>query len=137
MKLTSASNIPSFAGRSILVSEEHGLAYHTEYYRQFRQRVLDLLTAQYTTDPAIVVAFIQQYGVDFWLLDHHAFAPTYVSDSKWMRQFQPAADAATAQIAQGQVPIVKQAVEKCSVLQSDRWTVLDADCVLQFAQAAP
>ncbi|RZM82079.1 hypothetical protein [Leptolyngbya iicbica] len=131
-----ASNLPSFAGRSILVSEEHGLAYHTEYYRQFRQRVIDLLNAQYTTDPAVVAAFIQQYGVDFWLLDHHAFAPTYVSDSQWMRQFQPAADQATEHVAQGQVPIVSQAVPSCSVFQSDRWTVLDADCVVRFAQSA-
>jgi len=132
-----ASNLPSFAGRSILVSQEHGLAYHTEYYRAFRQRVIDLLTAQYTTDPAIVVDFIQQYGVDFWLLDHHAFAPTYVSDSQWMRQFQPAADQATEQIAQGQVPIVSRAAQSCAVFQRDRWTVLDANCVRQLAQSSP
>jgi hypothetical protein len=132
-----ASNLPSFAGRSILVSQEHGLAYHTEYYRQFRQRVIDLLTAQYTTDPAIVVDFIQQYGVDFWLLDAHAFAPTYVSDSKWMRQFQPAADQATEHIAQGQVPIVSRAAQSCAVFQRDRWVVLAADCVAQVARATP
>ncbi|WP_204138101.1 hypothetical protein [Halomicronema sp. CCY15110] len=132
-----ASNIPSFAGRSVLVSQEHGLAYHTEYYRQFRQRVIDLLIAQYTDEPAVVAAFIQQYGVDFWLLDHHAFAPTYVSDSKWMRQFQPVADQATEQIAQGQVPIVSQAVQSCAVFERDRWTVLDANCVARSAQSAP
>ncbi len=131
-----ASNIPSLSGQSVLVSREHGLAYHTAYYQEFRQRVMALLTAQYTSEPAVVSDFIQQYGVDLWLLDHHAFAPNYVSDSKWMRQFQPATDAAAAQITQGQIPVVSQAAETCAVFQHKEWTVLDADCVAQFAQSA-
>ncbi|NER81946.1 MAG: hypothetical protein F6K42_20745, partial [Leptolyngbya sp. SIO1D8] len=39
----------------------------------------DLIRAQYSDDPAILLAFIQTYGIDFWLLDDYAFQATYIS----------------------------------------------------------
>ncbi|MDR9403122.1 MAG: hypothetical protein RI580_06755, partial [Halothece sp. Uz-M2-17] len=44
-----ANFLPTFAQRSILVGSEYAIPYHWGYYQQFRQRTLDLISAQYTT----------------------------------------------------------------------------------------
>jgi len=41
------------------------------YYRQFRQRTIDLIRAQYSPDLAQVQNLLRT-GVDFWLLDRAA-----------------------------------------------------------------
>ena len=74
-----ADSLPSFTGRSVLVSREHALAYHTGYYDQMRQRVEALIQAQYTLDPAQVSAFIDRYDIDLWLLDAAAFEANYLA----------------------------------------------------------
>ncbi|NER81617.1 MAG: hypothetical protein F6K42_19045 [Leptolyngbya sp. SIO1D8] len=124
-----SSNLSTFSARSTLVSREHGLAYHKGYYGQFRQRAEDLIRAQYSDDPAILLAFIQTYGIDFWLLDDYAFQATYISNDRWLNQFQPMADEAVLQLSQGRDSVLQQSVAGCKVLR----IVLDADCTARFA----
>lgn len=74
-----ANNIPTFAQRSILVGREYAIPYHWGYYRQFRQRTLHLIRAQYSGDWATLQNFARKYGVDFWLLEKSAFALEYLA----------------------------------------------------------
>lgn len=128
-----ANNIPTFSGRSVLVAPEYGLAYHKGYYGQFRQRVNDLIAAQYTAVPSEVAAFIEAYGPEFWLLDGNAFAPGYLVEHGWRSQFQPAARNAEAALLAGPQPALQAFIPTCTVFQTDLWTVLAADCIYQQA----
>ncbi|MEO1296051.1 MAG: hypothetical protein AAFW75_09650, partial [Cyanobacteria bacterium J06636_16] len=128
-----ADNISTFSARSVLVSKEHALAYHQDYYAQIRQRAVDLLVAQYSEDPSSVSRFIQNYDVDFWLLDKDAFDSEYISENNWLRQFQPVAEASASSLEQGAVPVLEQAIPSCTVLDAGDWIILENQCVAQFA----
>ncbi len=58
-----ADNIPTFAGRSVMVAREYAIPYYFGYYQFLRQRAIALLEAQYSSDPQLVQHFIQTYGV--------------------------------------------------------------------------
>ena len=45
-----SGNLPIFAGRSILVAREIAVPFHKNYYAQIRQRAIDLINAQYSSD---------------------------------------------------------------------------------------
>lgn len=129
-----AENLPTFARRSVLISREHAIPYQIGYYRQFRQRALDLVTAQYSPDMAVVHDFIRQYGINFWLLDRKALTSEYINDRPWFRQYQPAFDEAKASLDAGTTPALRVAVRRCSIFESNGFTVLDADCILNLNQ---
>ncbi len=129
-----SSNIPYFSERSVLVSAEHAIAYHKGYYTQFRQRAIDLITAQYTTDPVVLQTFIDQYGIDFWLLDNAAFDPAYLLEDSWIRQYQPAAQTAVQQLQQGKIPLLQTTREACTVFATPEAVILDAHCILRIIQ---
>jgi hypothetical protein len=138
-----ASNLPSFARRSILVGQEYGIPYHLGYYRQFRQRVSDLIQAQYSVDLAVVQRLIRGYKIDFWLLDTAAFEPEYLTKNSWLRQFQPAASAAVKNLQKARSspssqasPIVQQAISQCQVFSTGSIIVLQANCVANPATFA-
>ena len=64
-----ADNIASFTNRSVLSSQEHAIPYHLGYFVPLRQRIFNLIEAQYTTNPALVKEFIKRYGIDLWLIE--------------------------------------------------------------------
>ena len=123
-----ADFIPTFSGRSVLVSEEYSVPYHTGYYSQLRQQTIDLINAQYSSSFAEIKQFIQKYGVDFWLIDKKAFAPKYIIKNPWLMQFQPAARVAIT--AQQEPLALPNVVEPCSVFESQGYIVLEAQCIL-------
>jgi hypothetical protein len=126
-------SIPTFAGRSILVSREYALPFHLGYYDQIRQRAIDLIEAQYSEDLGLVQEFIQKYGVDFWVLDRNTFKPEYLNDDSksWLRSFQPVFDQAVAGLEQGRVPALSKLTRKCRVLRTPQLLVLKADCLVE------
>ncbi len=124
-----ANNLPSFAQRSILLGREYAIPYHQGYYREIRQRASDLIQAQYTPDLSVVQAFIQQYNIDFWLLDRSAFNPAYVANNDWFQQYQPAAAEAVRQLEQGQTPAIATLVTDCTAFSTESLIVLDAACL--------
>jgi hypothetical protein len=125
-----ADNLPTFAQRSVLVSQELSIPYHWGYYRQIRQRTIELIQAQYSSTLTSAQALIQRYGVDFWLLDRSAFTPEYLDKSRWLRQFQPTTQQAIAQLQRGEMPALSQRLSTCSVFESQQFVVLRADCIL-------
>jgi hypothetical protein len=124
-----ADKIPTFSQRSILVGKQYAIPYHLGYYRQFRQRVIDLICAQYSQDLTLVQTFIQRYGVDFWLLERTAFRPEDVAEDDWIMQYQPAGAEALARLEQGNVPALASVMERCSVFQTKGFVVLQAECI--------
>lgn len=124
--------LPTFSQRSILVGKQYAIPYHLGYYFQFRQRVIDLIYAQYSQDLKLVQTFIQKYGVDFWLLERAAFRPKNVAKDDWIMQYQPAGTEALAQLEQG-MPALARVMERCSVFQTKDFVVLQSECIAKLA----
>jgi hypothetical protein len=122
-------NIPTFTQRSILVGREYAIPYHLGYYRQFRQRVSDLIRAQYSPDWVEVQTFIRKYGVDFWLLDQNAFTPDYLANNEWLQPFEPATGEALARVKQGTIPVMSRVIEDCLVAKTQNLVVLETACL--------
>ena len=129
-----ADNLPTFTQRSILVSREYAIPYHMGYYGPYRQRAIDLITAQYSTDIEVVKALIRQYNITFWLLEEASFIPDYVHDNNWIRQHEPVAQEAIASLRQGNIPALIAYKDSCTVFSDGRYTVLSADCILEDVQ---
>ena len=126
-----ADNLPTFTQRSILVSREYAIPYHMGYYGPYRQRAIDLITAQYSTDIEVVKALIRQYNITFWLLEEGSFIPDYVHDNNWIRQHEPVTQEAIASLRQGNIPALIAYKDSCTVFSDGRYTVLSADCILE------
>ena len=128
-----ADNLPTFSQRSILVSKEYAIPYHMGYYRPFRQRAIDLITAQYSTDIEVVKDFLRQYNITFWLWDEAIFMPDYVQDNNWIRQHKPYAQAAISSLRKGEIPAVRAYENRCTLFSTGRYKVITADCVLDIS----
>jgi hypothetical protein len=128
-----ASNLPTFTQRSILVGSEYAIPYHWGYYRQFRERVLALIQAQYSPDLAPAARLIEQYQITHWLIDKSAFELAYVANSSWLRQYQPATQTAIATLEKGTIPAIQQTLPTCTSFTTDTFVVLEAKCITQQA----
>jgi hypothetical protein len=117
------NNLPTFAQRSILTGREYALPYHQGYYKELRQRTVDLIGAQYSPDLGKLQGFIRQYGVDFFVVEQESFKAAYVRDDFWLRQYEPGASEAIALLERGQKPALARWRKRCSVLKSDRLVV--------------
>jgi len=127
-----ADLLPSFTQRSVLVAREYAIPYQLGYYRQFRQRLLDLVRAQYSPDLAEVQKFIQTYGVDFILLDPGALTPEYLyhKRQRWIIKLQPT-QAALDRMKQEKPPALAKVMNSCQAFQTQGMVVLDANCILK------
>ncbi|MEO0834722.1 MAG: hypothetical protein AAFY16_01785 [Cyanobacteria bacterium J06642_3] len=125
-----ADLIPSFTKRSILVSREYAIPYHLGYYKPFRQRVIDLIEAQYTSDLEQVKRFINHYQIDFWLIEKSSFTPEYLTQNRWLQDHQPATAIAINNLIQGNGAIAKLQ-NSCSVFQDNQHSLLNTDCIRQ------
>ena len=126
-----ADNISSFTNRSVLSSKEHAIPYHTGYFFPLRQRIFDLIEAQYTPNSVVVKDFIKRYGVDLWLVDKSSFEAEYLAKNRWLFDQQPVTQQAIAQLEKGIVPAIASLPTACTVFQDDRYRVLDSKCILQ------
>jgi len=124
-----ADNISTFAARPVLISREHSRPYDVGFYRQIRQRVRDLIRAQYSPVLTDVQAVINQYQIDFWLLDQESFKPEKIRENTWLSQFQPEAAQALASLKQGTTPALAKLQKRCSVLKTKEINLLDAACI--------
>jgi hypothetical protein len=128
-----ADNIPSFSLRPVLVGREFALPYQMGYYQTMRQRIADLIQAQYSPDLATLTTFIQQYDVDLLVLDRWFLDPNYITQNhqSWLMQYQPAASTAIAQLQQGETPAIVAMMTPCTVWQDEKFVVLNGACIVQ------
>jgi hypothetical protein len=136
---TEVNNLPSFAQRSILAGREYAIPYQMGYYQKFRQRVVDLIRAQYSPDLAVVKEFIQRYGIDFWMLDQNGLRIEYLAEyrwikrgDRWIRQHEEVAAESLATMQQGKVPALSLGIAQCSVPHVEPFIVLRADCLMEL-----
>jgi hypothetical protein len=130
-----ADNISTFAARPVLVSREHSRPYDVGFYQQIRQRVRDLIRAQYSPDLAVVKAVIDQYQVDFWLLDQDSFKPEKIQENTWLNQFQPEIEQALSGLKQGTTPALARLQKRCSALKTKEINLLKASCIAKRASS--
>ncbi len=127
-----AENIPTFTGRSVLVSPGHSLAYHQGYYSQIRPRIIDLMAAQYGSDLIQLKAVIKYYGIDFWLLDQTSFESDSL-ERQWFSQFKVETAMVTEQLKK-QSSALQKLVPVCTVLNDQGKTLLSATCLLDATE---
>ncbi|MEO0867317.1 MAG: hypothetical protein AAFY17_02490 [Cyanobacteria bacterium J06642_11] len=126
-----ANNIPSFAKRSTVIAAEYGTPFHLGYYGQFRQRAQDLLMAHYTNNHELLNDVTRRYDIDLWLIHKGAFHANYlIHHSYWSHNY---ADAVAKTLAQMQTEssILQKHVTQCTVLDSDRFWLVDAHCAIK------
>ena len=124
-----ASNLPSFAQRSVYVAKEYAIPYHMGYYEPFRQRTLEVIAAQYSPNLAKLKQWIQTTGVDFWLLDQQAFRPEYIQQS-WINQYPAAARQAERWLKREKSPALERVANSCQAFQTASFIVLNSACIL-------
>ena len=121
-------NLPAFTGRSIYVGGQgYLLPYHVGFYQEMVRRLDRLVTAQYASNPVIIQQFIQETGIDFWLVERSSFARE-VLDSRRFRQFGVGA-AQLAQFDRGERPILPNAIDRCAVWQQGDLALLETQCL--------
>jgi hypothetical protein len=124
-----ANFIPTFSQRAILVGSEYAIPYHVGYYRQFRQRFVDLIRAQYSPNLSEVKTFIRKYKVDYWLLDAGGLTKEYLANHRRVQQYQPAAKDALDKLQKGAVTALSKLIRSCQVFEEKGFVVLDANCI--------
>ena len=122
--------LPTFSQRSVLVAKEYAVPYQKGYYSRYRQRASDLIRAQYTPDRAVLQSFIDNYGVDFWMLDRNALTLDYVENYGWIDDFD-ATPQAMLSLKQGKIPALASAMTSCAVFENQIVVVLDASCIVK------
>ncbi len=127
------SNIPAFTLRSVLFSQEMAIPFHMKLYVQMKDRILQVLSAQYTADPKALKTTIETYGIDYWLVDRNAFTSRYLSKkgNRWLLQYQPRADQARRSLEQGTIPALQPMVESCAVVHTRDMVLLESACILR------
>lgn len=122
-------HVPTFSQRSVLVSREYAIPYHVGYADPLRQRIFEVIAAQYALNPPMLVQTIERYGIDFWLIDADAFNPQAVQTS-WIRQYPRVTTEAIAHLNQG-TPLLAQLAPTCQVVAEKERVLIDAHCLLK------
>ncbi len=132
---TEGNNLGAFSKRSTLVSEEFSLAFHPRYHSIIKQRTIDLLRAQYSTDLSVVQKFISQYDINFFLVERNAFQPEYLPKQNWLVNgaAHDFVKELVEQLQEGHVPILAQYSETCMQLSAEKWLLLKATCISQMS----
>ncbi len=129
-----ADNLPAFTARSTLVGREFALPHHPSYYNQFKQQTVDLIQAQYSSERSRLSQFIDQYQIDFLLLEQGAFSPSYLLRQNWLMQssLQGTVFEIVAQLQQGSQPVLASLLNQCG-MAFDPYVLVQASCVQEQA----
>lgn len=124
-----ASNIPTFARRPVLASQEYAIPYHTRYYAEIVRRLDATVRAQYGSGAGPLRVLASQWGVDVLVVDDGAFEPGYVEQNVWLTPYPATASAARA-VAAGRIPFVARARQACVLAEDGAVRALDVKCLL-------
>ena len=122
--------IPTFSQRSVLFAWEYAIPYHLGYYSQIKQRATEFIFAQYHSDIRWMENLIDTYGIDFLILDRGAFLPEYVIKNRWLKQwYYQMGNQIGINLQNGNIPAIVGTIDKCSVLETEKLWVLEAECI--------
>lgn len=130
-----ANNLPSFTHRSILVGGSgYALPYHPEFFAEMEKRTIALIQAQYSSDFEEVSNFINQYGIDFWLVDKSAFTEEYIQQDEWLKAFAHHINPQEL-LNYKKTAIVGKSLESCGVIQKESLVLIDVKCLMRVNQS--
>jgi hypothetical protein len=126
-------SFPTFTQRSVLVAREYALPFHPKYYQLIQQRAIDLIRAEYSSNLSDLKQVIQKYGIDFFFLEKTTFDPDYLLTKNWLinSSFGEVAIATVNRLKAGEVPALSKLAESCSTISSDRFNLVEDDCILK------
>lgn len=130
-----ADFIPTFAQRKVLVSQEYAIPYHLDYYQPIRQRVKDLIKAQYSQDLTEIQNFLTQYKIDLLLIERNSFQVEYFKNNLWLKQFQPEFNNAISIVKQEQGLVLAKLGNKCNIFPNSEFYILPASCIKDFIRS--
>jgi hypothetical protein len=128
------NNLPAFAHRSVLVSEEFALPYHPQFYNIMLERMSDSLEIQYSPDLDRVRHLIQKHDIDFWLLPLDFEQPETSLNQTWLvrssigdrvRRHVTALEA-------GMTPAIAPHIKRCTIFSEKNLMLLDAACMARL-----
>lgn len=126
--------VPALARRSVLAAREYAIPYHLGYFREFERRVRATIEAQYTDDPAVLAAFVADFGVTHFLVDGGAFEAGYLEPSnrnRWFTQYADETGAARRLLESGRTPLVASLAAECRVWGDTRVALISAQCLAE------
>ena len=121
----SATKIPMFAQRSVLVSSEHAIPYHQGYYRIVRERGRDMIRAHLTSDPGALGSFIEKYHVDLIVIPPQPITTAYVKGRVWFRDIIEHSEP-------DQPTALSRFTDQCKVWEGSGYRVLDAHAIVKI-----
>lgn len=126
-----ANNIPAFSQRSILVGREFAMAYHPFYHNQIKQRTIDLLQAQYSPSPKVLISFVNKYQINYFLLDKTAFNSDYFDRKKWLiySSWREKTEQTIEQLKSGEEAALVRFIPFCTAISSENLILLDTACI--------
>lgn len=124
-----ANNIPAFAHRSVWVGREFNLPHHPRYYEIMSDRTAALLHAHYSPDITALTTFIEQTGVDFFLIERSAFQPEYLQQD-WLLHsvLHDQVVAIQTQLKQQQAALAHR-FPSCETISTSQYALVKADCL--------
>ncbi|MGD1929041.1 MAG: hypothetical protein ACFB12_09025 [Leptolyngbyaceae cyanobacterium] len=124
------NNLPSFTNRSIFVGGQgFALPYHLGYYEEVSRRSVELITAQYSADPAVVKTFLNNNAIDFWLVSEAMFTPEWIQTNAWLRQYARSTEAPQQAIANPQATVLEGLIDRCAIAPFDSLLLLETACL--------
>lgn len=124
------NQIPSFAQRSIFVGGEgFTLPYHLGYYTEVKQRSVDLIEAQYTTEKAVLEEFLDDNAIDLWMMSNVMFTPQWINSSHWLLQYSQDTRMPLIMLESGQPSILQQTINQCQQQNFGNLIVVKTDCL--------
>jgi hypothetical protein len=124
------NQLPSLTQRSILVGKEYAIPYHVGYYTQFRSKLLDVISAQYTPNLTELKNIINKYDIDFWLLLQNDLTAEKLANNDWLKDFSTTQTALNS-LQQGNIPALAQVMPICTVFQDQGLVLVDTKCILK------
>ena len=127
-----ASDIPAYAQRSVVLSEETYIPFHQSYFQEMKRRLQDFLVAYYSVTPTPLIQWIQRYSIQYILINTEDFAPkrTQKLEKKYYHSFPKNF---YTQLTQGHRPndyLLSHPRSACRVMESGPYILLSGQAIL-------
>jgi len=128
-----ASDIPFYAKRSVILSQEGYIPFHQAYFQIMKKRLKDFLIAYYSKDPETVIRFIQQYKIDYIMVNRQDYLPERLRllHKKYYHSFPKSFYRQLLQNDNGsQTFILSHPQPSCQVVHSGHYILLPTKAIL-------
>lgn len=132
-----ASNIPVYAARSVLLSNEAYVPFHQAYFQEMKSRLKDWLSAYYALDRAPLLLMINKYHIDYVILQTKDFQPKRFTEfeQRYYHAFDPRFFSALKHEPVSRYYLMKSP-EICMTYSDASFRVFKAKCILEQAAKA-